>query len=184
MKSIRLAKLNKFNKKTFRRDELQLLWKVNNNSSLSTILNRYIKSKVLFRIYRGLYSIVDPIYLNKYELACAVGGAFSYISNETILSNSSIIMQQPRAITVVGMKNRDYKIGDFDIKIRAMAKQFLHNTLGILDMVSYRMADKERAVADMLHFDKKYHFDNLNSISKNRVNNYIKAIYNDNISIK
>ena len=77
----------------FRTSDLAVLWEIENKNTLWTTIKRYIQRKILYRIHKGLYSTVPLKKLDKYELGCAVSGQLSYVSAETVLQNSGIIMQ-------------------------------------------------------------------------------------------
>jgi hypothetical protein len=184
MTSMRLAQLSQFNKKIFRTDELKLIWGINSSSNFSTIIYRFKKAKILFRIIRGLYSTASISSLNKYELATAVAGSYSYISTESVLFDNGIIMQSPEYITVVGLRNREYDFDNIKIKVRTLSPKYLHNRLGVSIANGYCVATSSRAVADILHYNPNYYFDNLFSVSKTEMNKFIKEIYTNGTTLK
>lgn len=184
MKSNRLAKLNSFKKKVFRTEELQLIWEIGNKSTLYTLLNRYTKKKILFRVMRGVYSTVKADALDSYELACSVAGPYAYISTESVLFDSGVIMQSPQSITLVGLKSKVHIINGVRIMVRSLSAKFLHNRDGITQKDTYSIASCERAVADIFHYNMKYHLDNTKAVNISLSKNISKNVYNNDITIK
>lgn len=61
----RFAQVAKLGEIVFRADDLANLWQITNKNTLHTTLSRYVKKGLLFRIWKGLYSVrpvadIDP----------------------------------------------------------------------------------------------------------------------------
>ena len=168
------------NQRIFSTSDLALLWNVINRHTLLITIQRYIDRNILFRLYKGLYSTLPIRQLNKYEIACATGGPFSYISAETILCQKGILMQDIRKITLFGKKKKELIIGDNTYLCRYLNSKYLLNRAGIDDKKGYSVASTERALADILHINPKFYIDNKLSIDMEKVEILNKEIgYND-----
>lgn len=168
--------LLKQKKRTYRTSDLSVLWNISNSNTLRVTINRYVKRGILYGVYRGLYSTVPVEKLDKYELGCAIAGPLSYVSTETVLKDQGIILQRVLAVTLVGRRSKDVTINDTRYLCRAMKKEVLVNRKGILSRDNYQIAGKERAMADMLHYDPRYYFDNEKGVNKAKLNNFISSI--------
>lgn len=155
----RFALLARMNEKVFHASDLGNLWQIYNKNTLHTTLKRYARAGLLYRIYKGLYSLypvdeIDPLLLG----IKAVHG-FSYISTETVLAIEGIINQSPHYITLVGTESKRFEAGKHSYYVRQLREEFLYNNVGIDNKKGIRMAVKERAIADLLYFNTKAHFD-------------------------
>lgn len=172
--------LLKSGQKIFTTSDLALLWNILDRNTLLTTIKRYVQKGVLTRIYKGLYSTIPISQLNPYEVACAIGGPFSYISGETILSKEGIILQDIKKITLFGKKTKEITIGDTTYLCRYLNNKYLLNRAGIEDNRGYSIATKERAFADILHINPKFFTDNNTSININEINKLSEEVgYND-----
>jgi predicted transcriptional regulator of viral defense system len=167
--------------KIFSTDDLALLWDIENRNTLLKTVQRYIDRQILFSIYKGIYSIIPIEKLNPFEIACSIGGPFSYISGETILSMEGYILQDVRKLTLFGKKAKEVTIGDTIFLCRYLNNKFLLNRVGIEDNRGFSIATPQRALADLLYLNPQFHIDNQLSINMTDVNNLIDEIgYNDN----
>ena len=168
------------NQRIFSTSDLALLWNIKNRNTLLTTIKRYVKNGILYRIYKGLYSTLPISQLDKYEIACAIGGPFSYISAETILSQKGVIMQDINKITLFGKKTKELKIGDTIYLCRYLNSKYLLNRAEIEDNKGYSTATTERALADIRHINPKFYIDNELSIDMKKIDILNKEIgYND-----
>lgn len=168
------------NQRIFKTSDLALLWGIQNRNTLTKTIQRYIDRGILFRLYKGLYSTLPIKDLNKYEVGCAIGGAFSYISAESILAKEGIIFQDIKKVTLFGKKQKEIKVGDTTYLCRYLNDRFLLNRTGINDNKGYSIATVQRALADLRHINLKFFVDNNLSIDQREVNNLSKEIgYND-----
>lgn len=170
-----LRKINKQNallkqdRRIFRTSDLAVLWQIDNKNTLLTTIKRYIKSEILYRIYKGLYSTIPLTNLHPYELGCALAGSLSYVTTETVLKNKGIIMQNTNNITLLGKKNQEYTIGNTTYLCRYLAPKYLVNRAGIKDQTKFAIATLKRAIADIQHLNPKYYLDNQPAINQNKV---------------
>ncbi|MBU1200619.1 hypothetical protein KJ953_03790 [Patescibacteria group bacterium] len=168
--------LLKQDRRTFRTTDLAILWEINNKNTLLTTIKRYIKSNILYRIHKGLYSTMPLNKLHPYELGCALMGPLSYVSTETILQNHGVIMQNTNKITLLGKKNQEHVINNTTYLCRYLAPKYLINRTGINDQTRYATANQNRALADMEHLNSKYYFDNQQAIDQNKINQIKQSI--------
>ncbi len=162
--------------RVFKTSDLALLWDIQNRNTLIKTIQRYTERGILFRIYRGLYSTLPVGDLDKYELACAIGGPFSYVSAETILVKHGIILQDIKKVTLFGKKQKEVTLGDTTYLCRYLNDNFLLNRSGINDSKGYSIATVQRALADIRYINPKFFVDNDISIDEKEVNNLSKEI--------
>ncbi len=163
-------------KEIFTTNDLALLWDISNRQTLIRTIWRYVDKKTLFRISKGLYSTMPIEKLDKYKLGCAVGGAFSYISGETILEKNGILMQETKKITLFGKKEKTITIANTTFLCRYLNTKFLLNRTSIEDYNGYALATVERAVADLRYINPRFFVDNELSFAKTKVDKLSKDI--------
>lgn len=165
----RFAKLARLGEQVFHVGDLANLWGIENKNTLHTTLKRYAKEGLLFRVYRGMYSIKPVDKIDPYLLGVKALHKFAYISTETVLSNSGIILQKMQYITIVSSESKKFTIGNMDYRSRQLADKFLFQKKGINARNGVSIATVERAVADLLYFQPNFHFDNPKQIDWSRV---------------
>jgi hypothetical protein len=84
---------------------------------------------------------------------------YCYLSTETVLWESGIILQTPQTFTFVSADARRFSIHGHRIVSRQLHDRFLHHPAGIVTEGGVRRATVERAVCDLLYFQPTYHFD-------------------------
>ena len=157
--SQRFAKIAILGENIFHAKDLASLWQIKNPNTLHTTLKRYAQKGLLFRIYRGFYSLkpfdqIDPLLLGVKALH-----EFSYISAETVLEREGIIFQARDVITLISSKSKKFTIGNFYYSSRKLTDRYLFNPAGIKQIDGVKIANKNRAIADLLYFNPKVHFD-------------------------
>lgn len=178
IKQNRFLSLAKLAMPVFHLDDLARIWGISNRNTLLTSLKRYVESGLIHRIYRGLYSIKPLTELDPLLLGAQAINSYCYLSGETILVKQGIIFQQLGYYTFIGNKNKRFKIGDYTYYCRQLKDKLLYNDIGIDKTGKYNIATTERAVADILYFNPKYHFDNQNAINWAEVKRIQAAVYN------
>lgn len=93
-------------------------------------------------------------------------------------------MQNPLAVTLLGLKNIDIVVGENRFICRYLDPQFLVSRAGINDNLRYSIATTERAVADMIHINAHYYFDNKIVIKKMDINKLQKEVGYDSTVAK
>lgn len=165
----RFLDLARLKQSLFHASDLARIWGITDKNNLRVTLYRYVKQGLLFRIYRGLYSLVEVSKLNPLFLGAKAINSYCYLSTESVLFSHGVIFQEVSHITYVSSLNRRFKIGNFSYYSRQLSDKFLHNTVGIEQKGNINIASLERAVADMLYFNSSYHFDNPKKIDWRKV---------------
>jgi predicted transcriptional regulator of viral defense system len=178
IKQNRFLSIAKLGISVFHVDDLARIWGINNRNTLRTSLKRYVESGLMYRLYRGLYSIKPVSELDPLLLGAQAINDYCYLSTEAILAKQGIIFQQLDNYTFVGGKTKRIKIGDYKYYCRQLKDKFLYNDIGVDKTGKYNIATLERAVADILYFNPKYHFDNPDAINFKEVKRIQAAVYN------
>jgi len=162
------------NKTVFTTSDLNKIWQLANYRSLIRKINYYSKKGKLKKIKRGVYSIPErPV--NEIELANKLRSP-SYISFETALHNEGIIFQWDKRITLASKASESININGATTLFRKIKEEILLNSKGIKKENNYFIADKERALLDMIYINPKFSFDNLRSVDFKKCRNYL-SIY-------
>lgn len=160
----------------FHTNDLALLWGMSNRDSLYTTISRYIDRGILFPVYKGLYATVPIDNLDPIELGRAVIHRFTYLSTESVLQQAGIISQVVYAYTFVAEKSRRIEIGKWSFRYRQLKAEFLYHPEGLSYQGSGFIASVERAAADLLYFNPRYHFDVPSLLDFGKVRKLQKAI--------
>ena len=165
----KLEKLLRLDQKVLHAPDLGKLWGNSNPASLYTAINRYVKKGILIPIQKGLYATVPLDRIDPIKLGMAVVHNYVYLSCETVLAKAGLILQSVQAITLISIRPRKFEIGNNRYIVRQLDPKFLYQTAGMGDQAGYLEAGPERAVADMLYFNRRYHFDEADRIDWKRV---------------
>jgi hypothetical protein len=96
--------------------------------------------------------------------------SYAYISTETILREQGIIQQELSAITLISAKTKHFNVMGHRYYSRKLPDNFLYQTIGIITAPNgVRKAVSERAVADLLYFNKNAYFDASENINWSEV---------------
>ena len=155
----RFATLAALGEVVFHAGDLANLWDIIDKNTLYTTLKRYTKQRLIYRVFRGLYAIKPIEKINPLLLGTKVTHEFSYVSAETVLANKGIIMQDIEQITIISSKSKKFSIAGYNFRSRQLADIYLFNPVGIEIKNGVRIATTVRAVADMLYFNPRAHFD-------------------------
>ncbi len=155
----RINELIKLDRKLYHTNDLATLWGVTNKHNLYMTITRYIDRGILFPIYKGLYSTVPLAQLNPLEVGRAVIHRYTYLTTESVLAQAGIISQAVYDYTYVADKSTRIAVGAWSFRFRKLQDTFLYHPAGIENQDGVLVAGVERAVADMLYFNPKYHFD-------------------------
>ena len=165
----RITQLNQIERKIFHTNDLAVLWKMFNRHNLYMTITRYMDRGVLYPIYRGLYSTVPIASLNPLELGRAIIHRFTYLTTESVLAQAGIITQAVYDYTFVAELSRRVTVGSWSFRFRKLKAGYLHHPAGVFEQGGIYVASAERAVADMLYFNPRYHFDVLESVDLEKV---------------
>jgi hypothetical protein len=155
----RLSELLKLDRKIYHSNDLAILWGISNKNTLYTTIKRYVQKGVLIPIYKGLYSTVTLSQLNPLELGKAIIHRYTYLSTESVLVQAGVITQTTYVYTFLSDIPKKVAVGSMSFLFRKLKDVYLNNPIGVINQNSIFIATTERAVADMLYFNPKYHFD-------------------------
>ena len=165
----RISELNQLDRKIFHTNDLAILWRINNRHTLYMTITRYLDKGILFPIYKGLYSTVPVSTLNPLDLGKAIIHRYTYLTTESVLSQAGIISQAVYDYTFVANLSKRVFVKRWSFRFRKLKDDFLLNPAGITSQNGGFVASVERAAADMLYFNPRYHFDIPDSIDFNKV---------------
>lgn len=172
----RLSELIKSDRKIYHSNDLAILWGISNKNTLYTTIKRYVQKGVLIPIYKGLYSTVPLHQLNPLELGRAIIHRYTYLSTESVLAQAGVIAQVPYAYTFVSGLTKNATVGSMSFHFRKLKNEYLHNPAGVTNQNGNFVATTERAVADMLYFNPRYHFDFSENIDFEKVKRIQKEV--------
>jgi hypothetical protein len=172
----KLNELIKSGRNIFHTNDLAILWNIANKNTLYTTIKRYVQRGVLIPIFKGLYSTVPISDLNPLELGRAIIHRYTYLTTESVLAQAGIITQVTYAYTFASSLSKKATVGSFSFLFRRLKDEYLYNPAGILNKDGNFVATTERAVADMIYFNPKYHFDFSGSIDFEKVRRLQKEI--------
>ena len=155
----RIAVLHRTGEVLFHAREIATLWAISDMNTLYTTLKRYCQNKILFRVHKGLYSLVALSKLEPMLMGLKALHQFGYVSTETVLFREGLISQWPAVVTLVSAKSLRFVVGKNQYRTRKLKNDFLFQSEGIVVKNGINMATLERAVADMLYFNPQFHFD-------------------------
>lgn len=158
--------------------DLARAWGISNRHNLLMTLKRYVDGGLLFRLYRGLYSLKRAAELDPYILGAKAINSYCYLSSETVLAQHGVIFQKVDYFTFSGEKTKRLKIAGYKYYCRQLKDEYLYNDIGIVKTGKYNIASLERAAADILYFNPRYHFDNPALINKAELKNVQRLVYN------
>lgn len=164
-----MANIAQIGEIVFHTKDLANLWQIQNTNTLYNTIARYVNKGMLFRIYKGFYSIKPIDEIDPFLLGTKAIHKYCYISAETVLANEGIIQQNIDQITFISNKTQKIKIGNNNYHVRQLDDKYLYNSEGIISKNDFKIASLERAVADMLYFNPKTFFDAKNLIGWKKV---------------
>lgn len=158
-KDFRFAQISRLGGVLFHANDLANLWQIKDANTLHTTLKRYTAKGLLFRIYRGFYSLKPINELDPLPLGIKALHEYAYISTETVLAQAGVIFQKENFITLISSKSKKFVIGNYNYHSRKLDDKFLFNPAGIFEKNGIRFASASRAAADLLYFNPKVFFD-------------------------
>jgi predicted transcriptional regulator of viral defense system len=179
IKQNRFLMIAKTKEQIFHLNDLARIWGIANRQNLAMTLNRYVAAGLIYRIYRGLYSLKPAAELDPLILGAKALNNYCYLSGETILAKQGVIFQQVNYFTFIGSSTKRFKIGTYKYYCRQLKGDFLYNDTGVLKTgKAFNEATLERAAADILYFNPRYHFDNPMAINQAKLKDIQNAVYN------
>jgi len=156
----RIDVLLKLDRKLFHTQDLALIWGIVNKNTLYTTIKRYLDRGILIPIHKGFYSTIPVNRIDPWLLGISYLHRYAYVSCETILIKEGVIFQSGNYITLVSDVSLKFKVAGFSYLVRKMQDRYLYDDSGIKNVNGVFVADRDRAVKDMLYFNPSYHFDN------------------------
>lgn len=172
----RIAILARQPEQIFHSQDLGRLWNINNTNTLHTLLKRYNQKGLLFRIYKGFYSLLPPDKLDPLLIGTKALHSYAYVSTETILIREGIIMQMDYQYTFISKYSRNFQIGKYYFKSRQLQDRYLYNSAGITKKNSILQASALRALADLFYFNPKAYLDGMQTVDFQELNKLQKEI--------
>jgi len=174
-----IFELYKSSHTVFRIIDIVLLLGIEKTSALHKKLNYYVQTGKILNPRRGIYA--KEGYKSE-ELACLLYPP-TYISLEYVLQRSGVIFQYDSAITNVSYLTRETEINNQTFRYRRLKGEILTNTTGIILNKNINMASPERAFLDMLYLNKRFYFDNLHVLDKQKIAKLL-PVYNSQTLVK
>jgi predicted transcriptional regulator of viral defense system len=165
----RISKLLQLDHKIYHTGDLAILLDISNKNTLYKTISRYIQKGVLFPIYKGLYATLPLSQLDPLELGKAIIHRYTYLSTESVLAQAGVIFQAVYAYTFVSDLPKKVTVGERSFLFRKLKQEYLNNLAGIVNRNGIFVASTERAVADLLYFNPRTHFDAPASIDFEKV---------------
>jgi hypothetical protein len=172
----RINSLLKLDRKLYHTNDLAVIWNTTNRNTLYTTIKRYVQNGVLIPVFKGLYSTVPVNQVDSIKLGRAIIHRFAYLSTESVLAKAGVISQAVYQYTFVSNISIKKDVEGRTFLYRKMKDEFLHNPEGIIEEDGVFTASTERAVADMIYFDHKYHFDVPQVVNGDRVKEIQKEV--------
>lgn len=172
----RIALLARQTQPVFHSQDLARLWDISNPNTLYTTLKRYNQKGLLFKVYKGLYSLFLPEKLDPLLVGLKALHGYAYVSTETILIQSGLMFQVSYKYTLVSNISRDFKVGANFYKSRQLADKYLYNPAGIIEADGILKATPLRALSDMLYFNPKFYFDGIKTVDLKKLNELQREI--------
>jgi len=172
----RISELIRLDRHLYHSNDLAILWGISSKNTLYTAVKRYVLKGVLIPVYKGLYSTIPLSQLDPLELGVAVVHKYAYLSTESVLAQAGVIYQAIHKYTFISSVSKKITIGDKSFIYRKLKDEYLNNPAGIDNQNGIFTASVERAAADMLYFDKNYHFDVPENIDWKKMNDIQKEV--------
>ena len=146
--------------------DISLMWRNTDQKAVIAGINYYVNTGQLHRIRRGIYA-KDKNY-DKTELACRIYTP-AYVSFETVLTRAGINFQYYGQIFIASYLAREIVVDGQVYQYRKIKNTLLTDSAGVLNKDGIAIATTERAFLDTLYLNTDYHFDNLASLTWDKV---------------
>lgn len=176
MNNQRIAILARQSCPLFHTKDLAVLWNITNPNTLYTILKRYTKKNLLYRIYKGLYSLITPQDLDPLLLGTKAVHEYVYVSTETVLIQAGLVAQMMYDMTLISSKSCKFSIIGRNYVVRKLNNKFLFIPTGIYEKNGVKIATVDRAIADLLYFNPRVIIDGKRLIDMKKLQEIQKAV--------
>lgn len=174
--SQRISLLARQPQTVFHASDLARLWGIEKDNTLHGLLTRYHKKGLLFRIYKGLYSLQPLEKIDPFLLGVKALHAYAYVSTESILVQAGVMAQAIYHITLIGDRSVHFQIGRYSYLSRQLQDKFLYNPAGIIQENGIFKATPERALVDLWYFNPKAYVDGQDTFDKEKIKALQKEI--------
>jgi hypothetical protein len=175
-----IFEIYKNSRTVFRINDIALLMGNEKSSALCKLLNYYVQTGKLLNPRRGFYAKEG---YKPEELACLLYPP-TYISLEYVLQRAGVIFQYDSAITNISYLTRETEVDNQTFRYRQIKGEILTNTAGIiLNKDNINIATPERAFLDILYLNKRFYFDNLHALDKQKIAKLL-PLYNSQTLVK
>ncbi len=171
-----ISELVNTGKTLFHTRDLALIWKIDRPATLHMRVMRYQEKGMLYPIQRGLYSLVPYNKLDPTNVAVAINHGYCYLTTETILERNGVINRRVNGLTFASGRSKRFLWHENEFIFRQITDKFLFQTAGITQNGDLFSANLERAVADMIYFNPKFHLDTPNVINWDKVSQIQKEV--------
>lgn len=165
----RIKELLQVDRKIYHTNDLAVLWKISNRRTLYMTISRSIARGVLYPIFKGLYATVPVERLDPLILGRAIIHRYTYLTTETVLATAGVISQTVYDYTFVADISKRVSVGPWSFRYRQLKNEYLFHPAGVEEKNEIFTATVERAAADMLYFNPKYHFDVPGLLDQNKL---------------
>lgn len=165
----RIKELLQVDLKIYHTNDLAVLWKISNRRTLYMTISRSIARGVLYPIFKGLYATVPVERLDPLILGRAIIHRYTYLTTETVLATAGVISQTVYDYTFVADISKRVSVGPWSFRYRQLKNEYLFHPAGVEEKNEIFTATIERAAADMLYFNPKYHFDVPGLLDQNKL---------------
>jgi hypothetical protein len=155
----RIRELLQFDRNLYHTNDLAVLWGIHNRQTLYMTITRYIDAGVLNPVYKGLYATIPIAALDPLELGVAIIHRYTYLTTESVVAQAGGISQMVYDYTFVADQSKRVKVGGWSFRYRQLKDNYLYHPAGVASREGILTASTERAVADLLYFNPKAHFD-------------------------
>lgn len=165
----RIRELLQVDRKIYHTNDLAVLWKISNRRTLYMTISRSIARGVLYPIFKGLYATVPVERLDPLILGRAIIHRYTYLTTETVLATAGVISQTVYDYTFVADISKCVSVGPWSFRYRQLKNEYLFHPAGVEEQNGVFTATVERAAADILYFNPKYHFDVPDLLDQNKL---------------
>lgn len=155
----KIAILLQQRERIFHTQDIAVLWGITNSNTLHTTIKRYCDKGVLFPIYKGMYTTIPMEQLHPRVLGIKALHRFAYVTCETVLAQHGLVNAVILEITMASAISLRFTIDQQHYRARRLHNRFLFHSFGIIEKQGVLTATPLRAIADMLYFNSRIHFD-------------------------
>lgn len=166
--------LFKSGQRVFNTQDLFALWKIKDKTALYSIIQYYVRTGKLKKIYKGTYALGE--YTSE-EFGQKIV-VLSYVSFYTALAAHGIIFQFYDEYHFMATISKKISTLENIFVYHKLNEEIFFDSRGIEDLGTYQMASPERAICDSLYLVPGLAFDSLNGVDLDELLD-LATIYNN-----